>query len=135
MSLKESFAAIFGPKVLVASVKADMQKNSGNYGEDKSLIRIHGLVINPGHREVLFHGEPVKLTNTEFGILYYLAKRPGWVFTHAQILDAVRGYDFNTLESSLRGHIVGLRRKLGKAGKYIETIRGIGYRLREEPAE
>ena len=76
-------------------------------------------------------GESVDLTFTEFGILYCLARRPGWVFTRFQIVDAVRGDDYPVTDRSVDVQIVGLRKKLGKAGEYIETVRGVGYRFKE----
>ena len=76
-------------------------------------------------------GEQVQLTFTEFKILYFLARRPGWVFTRYQIVEAVRGDDYAVTDRSVDVQIVGLRRKLGKFGRYIETVRGVGYRFRE----
>ncbi|MBU4287783.1 MAG: helix-turn-helix domain-containing protein, partial [Proteobacteria bacterium] len=59
--------------------------------------------------------------------------RPGWVFTRFQIVDAVRGDDYPVTDRSVDVQIVGLRKKLGLCGKYIETVRGVGYRFREKP--
>ena len=59
------------------------------------------------------------------------ARRPGWVFTRYQIVDAVHGVDHAVTERSVDVQIVGLRKKLGDAGEYIETVRGVGYRFRE----
>ena len=64
-------------------------------------------------------------------MLYVLAKRPGWVFTRSQIVDAVRGSDYPVTDRSVDVQIVGLRKKLGKSDKYIETVRGVGYRFKE----
>ena len=89
------------------------------------------MVIHSGRHEVLIDGDPVQLTFTEFGILSFLAKRPGWVFTRSQIVDAVRGDDYFVTDRSVDVQIVGLRKKLGSAGKYIETVRGVGYRFKE----
>ena len=97
------------------------------------MLRVHDIVIHPGRREVIISGKPVQLTFTEFGILNYLARRPGWVFTRSQIVDAVRGEDYPVTDRSVDVQIVGLRRKLGHAGKYVETVRGVGYRFRENP--
>ena len=94
-------------------------------------MRVHNLVIHPGHREVLVNDNQVHLTFTEFGIVNFLAKRPGWVFTRSQIVDAVRGDDYYVTDRSVDVQIVGLRKKLGSAGKYIETVRGVGYRFKE----
>ena len=95
------------------------------------MLRIHDIVIHPGRHEVLINGKPVQLTLTEFGILEYLARRPGWVFTRTQIVDAVKGEDYYVTDRSVDVQIVGLRKKLGTAGTYIETVRGVGYRFKE----
>jgi two-component system phosphate regulon response regulator PhoB len=76
-------------------------------------------------------GAPVILTATEFRILQFLARRPGWVFSRDQIIHAVKGDDYPVTERSVDVQIVGLRKKLGEAGNLIETVRGVGYRFRE----
>ncbi|MFH1488759.1 MAG: response regulator transcription factor [Pseudomonadota bacterium] len=121
----------FSPRVLVARVKAVLRRHTKKIPEDASVLDIHELQIHPGRREVLVDWKPVSLTFTEFGILHYLARRPGWVFTRNQIVDAVRGDDYPVTDRSVDVQVVGLRKKLGKAGEYIETVRGVGYRFRE----
>jgi DNA-binding response OmpR family regulator len=76
-------------------------------------------------------GRSLDLTYTEFQVLYILARRPGWVFTRSQIVDAVRGDDYPVTDRSVDVQIVGLRKKLGPLGHYIETVRGVGYRFME----
>ena len=73
----------------------------------------------------------VQLTLMEFRILHLLARRPGWVFTRNQILEAAQGDDSSVTTRTVDVHIVALRRKLGPIGDLIETIRGVGYRLQE----
>ncbi len=68
---------------------------------------------------------------TEFHLLQLLARRPGWVFTRNQIVKEVHGEDFAVTERSVDVHVVGLRKKLGAFGKSLETVRGIGYRLKD----
>ena len=121
----------FSPRVLIARVRAVLRRKTEKITDDSSFTKIHNLVIHPGRREVLVEGEKVDLTFTEFGILYCLARRPGWVFTRFQIVDAVRGDDYPVTDRSVDVQIVGLRKKLGKAGEYIETVRGVGYRFKE----
>jgi len=121
----------FSPRILVARVRAVLCRKVKEPSEETSAFQVHNLVIHPGRREVLVNGKPVELTFTEFGILNYLARRPGWVFTRFQIVDAVRGEDYPVTDRSVDVQIVGLRRKLGPAGKYIETVRGVGYRFKE----
>lgn len=71
------------------------------------------------------------MTFTEFGFLNYLVRRPGWVFTRTQIVDAIRGEDYAVTDRSVDVQIAGLRKKLGSAAKYIETVRGVGYRFED----
>ena len=78
----------------------------------------------------------MELTAAEFRILHFLARRPGWVFTRQQLVDAAQGDDAYVADRyvtdrSVDVHIVSLRRKLGAAGAAIETVRGVGYRLKE----
>jgi len=121
----------FSPRILVARVRAVLRRKIKEPLEETLVLRIHDLEIDPGRHEVLVNGEPVQLTFTEFGILNYLARRPGWVFTRFQVIEAVRGEDYPVTDRSVDVQIVGLRRKLGSAGKYIETVRGVGYRFKE----
>ncbi|MEA1901308.1 MAG: response regulator transcription factor [Thermodesulfobacteriota bacterium] len=125
----------FSPRILIARVRAVIRrkKKEEETNDDMSLIQVHDIVINPHKREILANGKPVDLTFTEFQVLYYLAKRPGWVFTRTQIVDAVRGDDYPVTDRSVDVQIVGLRKKLGSCGRYIETVRGVGYRFRENP--
>ncbi len=121
----------FSPRVLVARVKAVLRRKSVAETDRDKVIRIKDIVIHPGRREVLIRGKAVELTSTEFGILYYLAGRPGWVFTRQQIIDAARGDDYPVTDRSVDVHVVGLRKKLGVFGRLIETVRGVGYRFKE----
>ena len=121
----------FSPRVLIARIRAVLRRRIKGQTEEASVLRIHDLEIDPGRHEVLVNEKPVQLTFTEFGILNYLARRPGWVFTRFQIVEAVRGEDYPVTDRSVDVQIVGLRKKLGPAGKYIETVRGVGYRFKE----
>jgi two-component system phosphate regulon response regulator PhoB len=121
----------FSPKVLVARVKTVLRRRRTTANNDSAVIKIHGLVIHPGRHEVFVKGKEVKLTYTEFGILHFLARRPGWVFTRYQIVDAVRGANSAVTDRSVDVQIVGLRKKLGSHGKHIETVRNVGYRFRD----
>lgn len=121
----------FSPRILVARIRAVLRRKMKEEPTDKSVLRIRNLVIHPGRHEVLVNGDSVPLTYTEFGVLSFLAKRPGWVFTRSQIVDAVRGEDYPVTDRAVDVQIVGLRKKLGSAGQYIETVRGVGYRFKE----
>jgi len=98
---------------------------------EKAPVKIDELTINPGRRQVCIRNKPVDLTFTEFNILYTLAKRPGLVFTRYQIVDALHGDDYLVTDRAVDVQIVGLRKKLGAYSKYIETVRGVGYRFRD----
>jgi two-component system alkaline phosphatase synthesis response regulator PhoP len=121
----------FSPRVLVARIKAALRRELKDETTEREVIQVHEITVHTGRHEVLVNEKPVQLTFTEFGILYFLVKRPGWVFTRNQIVDAVRGDDYYVTDRSVDVQIVGLRKKLGKAGKHIETVRGVGYRLKE----
>lgn len=121
----------FSPRVLVARVRAVLRRKSAEPVPETATLKIHDFVIHPGRHEVLVSDKPVELTYTEFRILHYLARHPGWVFTRSQIVDAVRGDDYPVTDRAIDVQIVGLRKKLGPYGSYIETVRGVGYRLRE----
>jgi len=121
----------FSPKVLVARIRAVLRREIKDAPGVEEVLSIHEITIHPGRHEVLINDKTVQLTFTEFGILAFLVRRPGWVFTRNQIVDAVRGDDYYVTDRSVDVQIVGLRKKLGKAGKHIETVRGVGYRLKE----
>jgi DNA-binding response OmpR family regulator len=121
----------FSPKILIARVKAVIRRMSSGPTPDDEILRVHDLVIHPGRREVQASAERIDLTFTEFQILAYLARRPGWVFTRSQIVDAIRGDDYPVTDRSVDVQIVGLRKKLGSLGHYVETVRGVGYRFKE----
>jgi two-component system alkaline phosphatase synthesis response regulator PhoP len=122
----------FSPRVLVARIRATLRRKTNKPDDGTSVVRIHDLEIDPGRRSVLVFGKPVDLTYTEFQLLYIMARRPGWVFTRSHIVDAVRGDDYPVTDRSVDVQIVGLRKKLGTCSKYIETVRGVGYRFRED---
>lgn len=120
----------FSPRVLVARVKAVLRRRSKESADDEGAVSVHDLVIHPGWHEVLLAGKPVDLTFTEFRLLHFLARKPGWAFTRGQIVDAVKGEDYPVTERSVDVQVAGLRKKLGDHGDYIETVRGIGYRFK-----
>lgn len=121
----------FSPRILIARVRAVLRRKTADPIDDKTMIKIHDFEINAGTRGVTVAGRPVELTYTEFQVLFNLARRPGWVFTRSQIVDAVRGDDYPVTDRSVDVQIVGLRKKLGQHGHWIETVRGVGYRFRE----
>ncbi len=121
----------FSPKVLVARVKVLLRSGEPVASEAGQVVALGTLRIDPSRHEVTVSGKAVPLTLTEFRMLAVLAKRPGQVFTRNQLLDAARGADVMVLDRTVDVHLSSLRRKLGKAGDRVETVRGVGYRLRE----
>lgn len=122
----------FRMKELIARVRAALRRYKGPPPDMESTVRVRDIEINPGRHEVIVGGEPVKMTVSELRILHLLAGRPGWVMTREQIVDAVKGEDYAVTDRSVDFQIVGIRRKLGERADYIETVRGVGYRFRDE---
>jgi two-component system phosphate regulon response regulator PhoB len=120
----------FSPRVLSARVKAVLRRQQVAEDSAAEIVARGELVIHPGRYEVRVKNQPVPLTPTEFRILQMLALRPGWVFSRYQIVDEARGDDAGVTERSVDVHIAALRRKLGAQADIIETVRGVGYRLR-----
>ena len=121
----------FSPKVLAARIRSVMRRKAQASETGEGVLKARDLVVHPGRHEVLVKGEPVELTAGEFRLLQFLARRPGWVFTRRQIVHAVRGDGYHATERAVDVQIFGLRKKLGEAEEYIETVRGVGYRFRE----
>ena len=121
----------FSPRILNARVKVALRKESTPLVDEKSLLTAHDLTIDPIRFEIRSPNRIILLTVTEFKIFHYLARHPGWVFTRYQIVDAVKGEDYAVTDRSVDVQIVGLRKKLGEYGDYIETVRGVGYRFKD----
>lgn len=125
----------FSPKVLIARVKAALRRRSTGGTEagqdDERPLTVKDLQIFPNRHEVFVHDQKIKLTITEFSILTMLAQRPGWAFSRQQIIDNVRGYNYMVTPRMIDVHVFSLRKKLGEVGENIETVRGIGYRLKD----
>lgn len=124
----------FSPRVLVARVRAILRKKNKSSGIEKTsdkIIRVQDILIDTRKHTVQVNDQPIDLTFSEFRLLQLLAERPGWVFSRYQIVDALRGEDYPVTERSVDVQVVGLRKKLGSAGKYIQTVRGVGYRFKE----
>ena len=122
----------FSPEVLLARIDAVMRRYAElPVLEGPSLITIHNLEIDPLCFTVKVDGRTAELTHTDFMILKLLASEPGRVFTRRQIIDAAHDKDVSISERSVDVQIVGLRRKIGSAGRFIETVRGVGYRMKD----
>ncbi len=121
----------FSPRILLARVSAILRRLKQSDSKKQSKIIIEGLTIDIKKFQLRSDGQPIDLTKNEFGILYLLASHPGWVFTRDQIMDAIHGDKYVVTERAIDVQITGLRKKLGGYAALIETVRGVGYRLKE----
>lgn len=121
----------FSPRVLMARLRNSMRKSKpAEQGARLSLLQGR-LVIDKERHTVTVDGSPIDLTVTEFGILHFIALRPGFVRTRDQIISAVHGRSTVLSSRTVDVHVTALRRKLGDLGECVETVRGVGYRLSE----
>ena len=120
----------FSPKVLIARVKLALRKAASQKEKGKH-IEADEIVIDTERFEVLVEGKPVEMTFTEFNVLLALARHRGRVFSRYDIIDAVRGDDYIATERAIDVQITAIRKKIAPFGKYIETVRGVGYRFRD----
>lgn len=118
----------FSRKVLVARIRTQLRQTADQ--ETGAEVRCAGLVINRESRTVKLDGEPLDLTFSEFEILALLAAHPGRVYTRNQIVVQIKGDDYPVTDRAIDVQIVNLRRKLGEWGQNIETVRGVGYRMK-----
>jgi phosphate regulon transcriptional regulator PhoB len=121
----------FSPRVLVSRIRAVLRRADSTPMDEHTSVRAHEMQVDPDRHQVTVNEQPVDLTATEFAILLFLVRQPGWVFSRNQIINAVKGQSYAVTERSVDVQIVGLRKKLGAAGRYIETVRGVGYRFKE----
>ena len=117
----------FGMMEFIARVRAVLRR--GGIKESGNVLEYKSLVIHPEKHEVLVDGTAVTLTLKEFELLKYLIENRDIVVTRNQILGHVWGYDFDGETRTVDVHIRTLRQKLGECGRYIETVRGVGYRI------
>ena len=120
----------FSPRELVARVKVRLRRAAAAT-EDRESLRRGDLVVDAGRHEVSWKGKPVVLTAAEFRILRFLAKSPGRVFGRSEILDGAFDRDAAVTDRTIDVHVMAVRKKLGKGGAMLETVRGFGYKLRE----
>ena len=121
----------FSPRELTARVKAVLRRTAPPQ-KPPEMIRRGQLSIDTSRREVICGGKTIILTATEFRLLQFLADHPGRVFSRSHLIDGALGQDVSVLDRTIDVHITGLRKKLGDCGEWIETVRGFGYRFKEE---
>ncbi|MGN0728178.1 response regulator [Treponema sp.] len=127
----------FSPKVLLARIQSVLRRKASagiqNTDED---IKIRTITISPRKHKVLKDGKEIELSATEFSILEFLARHKGQVFSRQQIINAVKGSSYPVTDRSIDVQILGIRKKIGDSPEspnpFIETLRGVGYRITEE---
>ena len=123
----------FSPRELVARVRAVLRRVEPGTGH-ADVLRRADLIIDASKMTVTRNGSAIDLTPTEFQLVAALARRPGRVFTRAQLLDAVRGTEVESFERAIDAHIKNIRRKLeadSRSPRYLLTVYGIGYKFAE----
>lgn len=120
----------FSVKVLVQRIKA-LERRREQEADAADVVEHLGVRIDRLRHVASVDGHPLELTPTEFRLLECLLRQPGRAFTRARLMDAAMGENAVVLERTVDVHIKSLRRKLGRAGEFVETVRGIGYRFRE----
>lgn len=118
----------FGMMEMASRVRAVLRR-SGRAAEKQQLIRVGGLEMNLGEHSVTADGIRIQLTLKEFELLRTFMTSPGRAFTREQLLSSVWSEDFLGETRTVDVHVGTLRQKLGSCGKYIRTVRGVGYRL------
>ena len=127
----------FSPREVVARVRAVLRRFRGDRPQEEPPLQGPGqLRVDPRTRRATLAGAELALSRTEFNLLAAFLKAPGRVFERSQLLDTVWGSDVVVGDRTVDVHVKALRRKLEEAGgdpKLLETVRGVGYRLRDEP--
>ncbi len=121
----------FSPRELVARVKTVLRRLESKQQQAK-VIDVDGLMVDLSKYLVTINQKKINLTTTEFKLLSVLISRPGWVFARQQLLDAIWEYDRVVLDRTIDVHIRNLRKKLGRYGKYIKSMRGVGYKFEKD---
>ncbi len=122
----------FSPKVVLARVKAAFRRGKKSQSAEGSTLRNFGaLIMDLPKYKVSVKGDPVSLTTIEFAILEFLSRAPGRVYTRDQILDNVWKDGKFIIDRAVDVHVRGLRKKLGRAADFVETVRGVGYRFKD----
>jgi two-component system phosphate regulon response regulator PhoB len=121
----------YSPKVLIARIRAGLRRQEeGGPGADVTVWQHGELKLDSARHSAFYGDKQLDLFATEFALLKHFLSNPEIVFSRNQIISAIRGPDYPVTDRSVDVQILGLRKKLGKAGDMIETIRGVGYRFK-----
>jgi DNA-binding response OmpR family regulator len=116
--------------VFIARVRALLRRSIFNTAERETRWSTGGLIVDKDTYQVSCQGKPISLTPSEFKLLVALMKQQGRVLTRERLIDLVQGEGVNVVDRAIDTHVFGLRKKLGHCSDLIETVRGIGYRVK-----
>jgi two-component system phosphate regulon response regulator PhoB len=125
----------FSMSVLLARIAAVLRRAEQAQSQQRDVLKAGPICIDRHRHRVQIDGEPVALTLTEFRLLAAIVAGKGRVFSRDQLIDKALGEDAVVTDRTIDVHVTSLRRKLGKARAYVETVRGVGYRLASKDDE
>ena len=120
----------FGIKELISRVKAIFRRSEIREQNTGDVLKYEGIELDADKYQLKVDGKPVKVTKTEFNLLYLFLKNPGKVFTRDNIINSVKGDDIYVIDRTIDVHIMNLRKKIGKYKDLISTFSGVGYGLK-----
>jgi two-component system phosphate regulon response regulator PhoB len=124
----------FSVKVLIERIKALRRRRTPDITDSDDVTIAQGITVDRRRYRALAEGKPLQLTRSEFRLLDTLIRQPGRVFQRSELIDAALGEDTMVMERTIDVHIRALRSKLGERADVIETVRGVGYRFRDQDA-
>ena len=119
----------FGMMEMISRIRAVLRRTEAGYKDKGKILQMGALELNPETYAVSADGERVQLTLKEHKLLRILMENPKRVFTRDQLLESVWGIEYAGETRTVDVHVATLRTKLGQCGSYIETVRGVGYRI------
>ncbi len=122
----------FSVRVLLERIKALQRRKSTSAEDDSDTVSRAGITLDRRRYRVTVRDTPVELTKSEFRLLDTLIRQPGRAFDRSELIDSALGEDTLVLERTIDVHIRALRKKIGLEAEAIETVRGVGYRFRED---
>ena len=120
----------FKIRVLIERIKSLLRRSKPRLDDDSQVLSFNGIVLDRLQFRVTVDGEPITLTPTEFNLLWQLMEHPGRAYKRYDLMNAMTGDETVVLERTIDVHIRALRKKIGSKADLIETVRGIGYRLK-----